>query len=85
MKPLIEIFPEVLNATLTTLKLLSLSILNWINSWFSFCINEVKQNKTFNLFSYYYSLFSEGHHFCSNIYYLFWFAQIEYLRSNFLG
>ena len=39
---MINSLPKLLNATLTTLKLLSLSQF-WSNHWFNFCYYEIKQ------------------------------------------
>ena len=39
---MIDSLPKLLSATLTTLKLLSLSLDFWINHWFNFCYHEIK-------------------------------------------
>ena len=40
---MINSFPKLLSATLTTLKLLSLSLIFWFNPWFDLCYYEIKQ------------------------------------------
>ena len=82
---MISSFPKLLEATLVTLKLVSLSLFLGVFLGTFFAILRTGKNKTLKLFSYYYSYIFRGTPLLVQIFIIyFWLAQIEYLRSSFL-
>ena len=82
---MIESIPKLLNATLTTLKLLSLSILFGLIVGLVFAIMRLSKNSILRNFSYYYSYIFRGTPMLVQLFIIYFgLAQIEYLRSSFL-
>ncbi len=82
---MIESIPKLLNATLTTLKLLSLSILFGLIVGLVFAVMRLSKNSILRNFSYYYSYVFRGTPMLVQLFIIYFgLAQIEYLRSSFL-
>jgi len=82
---MISSFPKLLDATLVTLKLVSLSLFLGIFLGTFFAILRIGKNKTLKIFSYYYSYVFRGTPLLVQIFIIYFgLAQIEYLRSSFL-
>ncbi len=82
---MISSFPKLLDATLVTLKLLSLSLFFGIFLGAFFAILRTGNNKTLKIFSYYYSYVFRGTPLLVQIFIIYFgLAQIEYIRSSFL-
>jgi amine acid ABC transporter, permease protein, 3-TM region, His/Glu/Gln/Arg/opine family len=82
---MISSFPKLLDATLVTLKLLSLSLFFGIFLGAFFSILRTGNNKTLKIFSYYYSYVFRGTPLLVQIFIIYFgLAQIEYIRSSFL-
>ena len=78
-------FPKLLNATLVTLKLLSLSLIFGIIIGLFFAILRLNKNIFLNKFSYFYSYIFRGTPLLVQIFIIYFgLGQIEYLRSSFL-
>ena len=77
--------PKLLNATLTTLKLLSLSLFFGLIIGLIFAIMRVYKNKFLNNFSYIFSYVFRGTPLLVQIFIIYFgLGQIEYLRSTIL-
>ena len=82
---MISSFPKLLNATLITLKLVSLSLVFGIFLGTFFAILRTGKNKFLKNFSYYYSYIFRGTPMLVQLFIIYFgLAQIEYLRSSFL-
>ena len=82
---MISSFPKLLDATLVTLKLVSLSLFLGIFLGTFFAALRIGKNKTLKIFSYYYSYVFRGTPLLVQIFIIYFgLAQIEYLRSSFL-
>jgi len=82
---MISSLPKLLNATLVTLKLVSLSLLFGIFLGTFFAILRIGRNKFLKSFSYYYSYLFRGTPLLVQIFIIYFgLGQIEYLRSSFL-
>ena len=82
---MISSFPKLLNATLVTLKLVSLSLIFGIFLGTFFAILRTGKNKFLKNFSYYYSYVFRGTPMLVQLFIIYFgLAQIEYLRSSFL-
>ena len=82
---MISSFPKLLNATLITLKLVSLSLVFGIFLGTFFAILRTGKNKLLKNFSYYYSYVFRGTPMLVQLFIIYFgLAQIEYLRSSFL-
>ena len=78
-------FPKLLNATLVTLKLLSLSLIFGLILGFFFAILRLNKNIFLNRFSYFYSYIFRGTPLLVQIFIIYFgLGQIEFLRSSFL-
>ncbi len=78
-------FPKLLNATLVTLKLLSLSLIFGIIIGLFFAILRLNKNIFLNRFSYFYSYIFRGTPLLVQIFIIYFgLGQIEFLRSSFL-
>ena len=82
---MISSFPKLLNATLVTLKLLSLSLIFGLMLGLFFAILRLNKNIFLNKFSYFYSYVFRGTPLLVQIFIIYFgFGQIEFLRSSFL-
>ena len=78
-------FPKLLNATLVTLKLLSLSLIFGLMLGLFFAILRLNKNIFLNKFSYFYSYVFRGTPLLVQIFIIYFgLGQIEFLRSSFL-
>jgi len=78
-------FPKLLNATLVTLKLLSLSVIFGLILGLFFAILRLNKNIFLNRFSYFYSYIFRGTPLLVQIFIIYFgLGQIEFLRSSFL-
>ena len=78
-------FPKLLNATLVTLKLLSLSLIFGLILGLFFAILRLNKNIFLNKFSYFYSYIFRGTPLLVQIFIIYFgLGQIEFLRSSFL-
>ena len=78
-------FPKLLNATLVTLKLLSLSLIFGLILGLFFAILRLNKNIFLNRFSYFYSYVFRGTPLLVQIFIIYFgLGQIEFLRSSFL-
>ncbi|MDC3100385.1 ABC transporter permease subunit [Candidatus Pelagibacter sp.] len=78
-------FPKLLNATLVTLKLLSLSLIFGLILGLFFAILRLNKNIFLNRFSYLYSYIFRGTPLLVQIFIIYFgLGQIEFLRSSFL-
>ncbi len=78
-------FPKLLNATLVTLKLLSLSLIFGLIFGLFFAILRLNKNIFLNKFSYFYSYIFRGTPLLVQIFIIYFgLGQIEFLRSSFL-
>ena len=78
-------FPKLLNATLVTLKLLSLSLIFGLILGLFFAILRINKNIFLNRFSYFYSYIFRGTPLLVQIFIIYFgLGQIEFLRSSFL-
>ena len=82
---MITSFPKLLNATLITLKLLSVSLVLGLFLGLFFAILRLNKNYFFNKFAYGYSYIFRGTPLLVQIFIIYFgLGQIEYLRSSFL-
>ena len=82
---MINSFPKLLNATLITLKLLSLSLIIGLFIGLGFAILRMNNNKLINKFAYGYSYIFRGTPLLVQIFIIYFgLGQIEYLRTTFL-
>tara|TARA_B100001057_G_scaffold9528_1_gene8928 strand:- start:326 stop:997 length:672 start_codon:yes stop_codon:yes gene_type:complete len=82
---MVSSFPKLLNATLVTLKLLSLSLIFGIILGLFFAILRLNKNIFLNKFSYLYSYIFRGTPLLVQIFIIYFgLGQIEFLRSSFL-
>ena len=82
---MISSFPKLLNATLVTLKLLSLSLIFGLILGLFFAILRLNKNIFLNRFSYFYSYIFRGTPLLVQIFIIYFgLGQIEFLRSSFL-
>ena len=82
---MISSFPKLLNATLVTLKLLSLSLIFGLILGPFFAILRLSTNTFLNKFSYFYSYIFRGTPLLVQIFIIYFgLGQIEFLRSSFL-
>ena len=82
---MIDSFPKLLNATLITLKLLSLSLILGLFIGLGFAILRMNNNKLINKFAYGYSYIFRGTPLLVQIFIIYFgLGQIEYLRTTFL-
>ncbi len=82
---MINSFPKLLNATLITLKLLSVSLILGIFIGLGFAILRINNNKLINKFAYGYSYIFRGTPLLVQIFIIYFgLGQIEYLRTTFL-
>ena len=82
---MISSFPKLLNATLVTLKLLSLSLIFGLILGLFFAILRLNKNIFLNQFSYFYSYIFRGTPLLVQIFIIYFgLGQIEFLRSSFL-
>ena len=82
---MINSFPKLLNATLITLKLLSLSLILGLFIGLGFAILRMNNNKFINKFAYGYSYIFRGTPLLVQIFIIYFgLGQIEYLRTTFL-
>ncbi len=82
---MVNSFPKLLNATLVTLKLLSLSLIFGIILGLFFAILRLNKNIFLNKFSYFYSYVFRGTPLLVQIFIIYFgLGQIEFLRSSFL-
>ena len=82
---MVSSFPKLLNATLVTLKLLSLSLIFGIILGLFFAILRLNKNIFLNKFSYFYSYIFRGTPLLVQIFIIYFgLGQIEFLRSSFL-
>ena len=82
---MVSSFPKLLNATLVTLKLLSLSLIFGLILGLFFAILRLNKNKFLNKFSYFYSYIFRGTPLLVQIFIIYFgLGQIEFLRSSFL-
>ena len=82
---MISSFPKLLNATLVTLKLLSLSIIFGLILGLFFAILRLNKNIFLNKFSYFYSYIFRGTPLLVQIFIIYFgLGQLEFLRSSFL-
>ena len=82
---MISSFPKLLNATLLTLKLLSLSLIFGLILGLFFAILRLSKNIFLNKFSYFYSYVFRGTPLLVQIFIIYFgLGQIEFLRSSFL-
>ncbi len=81
---MISSFPKLLNATLITLKLLSLSLILGLFIGLGFAILRMNNNKLINKFAYGYSYIFRGTPLLVQIFIIYFgLGQIEYLRTTF--
>ncbi len=82
---MINSFPKLLNATLITLKLLSLSLIIGLFIGLGFAILRMNNNKLISKFAYGYSYIFRGTPLLVQIFIIYFgLGQIEYLRTTFL-
>ena len=82
---MITSFPKLLNATLITLKLLSVSLVLGLFLGLFFAILRLNKNSFINKFAYGYSYIFRGTPLLVQIFIIYFgLGQIEYLRSSFL-
>ena len=82
---MINSFPKLLNATLITLKLLSVSLILGLFIGLGFAILRMNNNKLINKFAYGYSYIFRGTPLLVQIFIIYFgLGQIESLRSSFL-
>ena len=82
---MISSFPKLLNATLVTLKLLSLSLIFGLILGLFFAIIRLNKNIFLNKFSYFYSYIFRGTPLLVQIFIIYFgLGQLEFLRSSFL-
>ena len=82
---MVSSFPKLLNATLVTLKLLSLSLIFGLILGLFFAILRLNKNIFLNKFSYFYSYIFRGTPLLVQIFIIYFgLGQIESLRSSFL-
>ena len=82
---MISSFPKLLNATLVTLKLLSLSLIFGLILGLFFAILRLNKNIFLNKFSYFYSYVFRGTPLLVQIFIIYFgLGQLEFLRSSFL-
>ncbi|MDA9720549.1 ABC transporter permease [Candidatus Pelagibacter sp.] len=82
---MISSFPKLLNATLITLKLLSVSLILGLFIGLGFAILRMNNNKLINKFAYGYSYIFRGTPLLVQIFIIYFgLGQIEYLRTTFL-
>ena len=82
---MVSSFPKLLNATLVSLKLLSLSIIFGMMLGLFFAILRLNKNIFLNKFSYIYSYIFRGTPLLVQIFIIYFgLGQIEFLRSSFL-
>ena len=82
---MVSSFPKLLNATLVTLKLLSLSLVFGLILGLFFAILRLSKNIFLNKFSYFYSYIFRGTPLLVQIFIIYFgLGQIEFLRSSFL-
>ena len=82
---MVSSFPKLLNATLVTLKLLSLSVIFGLILGLFFAILRLNKNIFLNRFSYFYSYIFRGTPLLVQIFIIYFgLGQIEFLRSSFL-
>ena len=82
---MVSSFPKLLNATLVTLKLLSLSLIFGLIIGLFFAILRLNKNIFLNKFSYFYSYVFRGTPLLVQIFIIYFgLGQIEFLRSSFL-
>ena len=82
---MINSFPKLLNATLITLKLLSVSLILGLFIGLVFAILRMNNNKLINKFAYGYSYIFRGTPLLVQIFIIYFgLGQIEYLRTTFL-
>ncbi len=82
---MISSFPKLLNATLITLKLVSMSLILGIFLGIFFAILRTGKNKFLKSLSYYYSYIFRGTPMLVQLFIIYFgLGQIEYLRSSFL-
>ncbi len=82
---MISSFPKLLNATLITLKLLSVSLILGLFIGLGFAILRMNNNKLINKFAYGYSYIFRGTPLLVQIFVIYFgLGQIEYLRTTFL-
>ena len=81
---MISSFPKLLNATLITLKLLSVSLILGLFIGLGFAILRMNNNKLINKFAYGYSYIFRGTPLLVQIFIIYFgLGQIEYLRTTF--
>ena len=82
---MVSSLPKLLNATLVTLKLLSLSLIFGLILGLFFAILRLSKNIFLNKFSYFYSYIFRGTPLLVQIFIIYFgLGQIEFLRSSFL-
>ena len=82
---MINSFPKLLNATLITIKLLSVSLILGLFIGLGFAILRMNNNKLINKFAYGYSYIFRGTPLLVQIFIIYFgLGQIEYLRTTFL-
>ncbi len=82
---MISSFPKLLNATLVTLKLLSISLMFGLILGLFFAILRLNKNIFLNKFSYFYSYIFRGTPLLLQIFIIYFgLGQLEFLRSSFL-
>ncbi|MDC2974237.1 ABC transporter permease [Candidatus Pelagibacter sp.] len=82
---MINSFPKLLNATLITLKLLSVSLILGLFIGLGFAILRMNNNNLINKFAYGYSYIFRGTPLLVQIFIIYFgLGQIEYLRTTFL-
>ena len=82
---MINSFPKLFNATLITLKLLSVSLILGLFIGLGFAILRMNNNKIINKFAYGYSYIFRGTPLLVQIFIIYFgLGQIEYLRTTFL-
>ena len=82
---MISSFPKLLNATLVTLKLLSISLMFGLILGLFFAILRLNKNIFLNKFSYFYSYIFRGTPLLVQIFIIYFgLGQLEFLRSSFL-
>ena len=82
---MINSFPKLLNATVITLKLLSLSLFFGLFIGLLFAVMRMSKNFILNKFSYGYSYLFRGTPLLVQIFIIYFgFGQIEFIRDSFL-
>ncbi len=82
---MISSFPKLINATLITLKLLSVSLILGLFIGLGFAVLRMNNNKLINKFAYGYSYIFRGTPLLVQIFIIYFgLGQIEYLRTTFL-